>query len=76
MFCLLYVYAPNTSLVPIESEESMGFPGSGVTDRYELTFGFWEQNTGPLEEQPVYLTTETSLAPLFHIKHWTAPTLE
>jgi len=39
---------------------------SGVTDSYELPCGCWELNLGPLEEQPVLLTTEPSPAP-FHL---------
>ena len=32
-------------------------------DSYELPCGCWEVNPGPLEEQPVFLTTEQSLQP-------------
>ena len=35
-----------------------------ITDGYEPPCGFWELNSGPLEEQPVFLTTEPSLQPL------------
>lgn len=28
---------------------------------YELPHGFWERNPGPLQEQPMLLTTEPSL---------------
>ena len=38
-------------------------PGTGVTDRSELPCGCWELNQGPVEEQPVLLTTEPSLLP-------------
>ena len=38
-------------------------PGNGVTDSCELPCGCWEVNPGPLEEQPVLLTTEPSLPP-------------
>jgi len=31
------------------------------TDGYEPLYGCWELNSGPLEEQPVLLTTEPSL---------------
>jgi hypothetical protein len=32
-------------------------PGAGVTSSYELTWGCWELNPGPLQEQQVLLTT-------------------
>ncbi|ERE77129.1 putative protein RIC1 like protein [Cricetulus griseus] len=33
------------------------FPGTGITNSCELYCGCWELNPGPLEEQPVLLTT-------------------
>jgi len=38
-------------------------PGTGVTDSCELPCGCWELNSGPLQEQLVFLTTEPSLQP-------------
>ena len=38
-----------------------------VTDSCELSCGFWDLNLGPLEEQPVLLTTEPSLQPRQYI---------
>ena len=38
-------------------------PRTGITDSCELTGGYWELNPGPLELQPVLLTTEPSLQP-------------
>jgi hypothetical protein len=35
----------------------------GVTNSCKLPCGCWELNPGPLEEQPVLLTTEPSLQP-------------
>ena len=35
----------------------------GGTNSFELTCGYWELNPGPLEEQPVLLTSEQSLQP-------------
>ena len=32
-------------------------------DGYESPRGYWELNSGPLEEQPVLLTAEPSLQP-------------
>ena len=38
--------------------------GPGVTDGCEPLCGYWEPNLDPLQEQPVFLTTELpSLAP-------------
>ena len=37
------------------------FPGTGVTDSCEMTYGCWELNLGPLEEQLVFLTVEPPL---------------
>jgi len=34
-----------------------------ITDGCEPPCGFWESNSGPLEEQKVLLTTEPSLQP-------------
>ena len=43
-------------------------PGARVTDSYELPCGCWELNLGPLEEQPVLLTTEPFLQPTFNLR--------
>ena len=34
-----------------------------TTDGYEPPCGYWELNSGPLEEQTVFLTAEPSLQP-------------
>jgi hypothetical protein len=39
-------------------------PGTGVTNRCDLSCGCWELNLGHLEEQPVLLTIEPFLQPL------------
>ena len=44
--------------------EGVKSPGTGGTHSCELSCGCWELNLGPLEEQPVLLTIETSLQPL------------
>ena len=41
--------------------KSVGYPETGVTDSCELSYGCWELNLGPLEEQLVLLTAEPSL---------------
>lgn len=46
-----------------EAEEGVEFPGTGVTDHCEPTCGSWRWNMGPLQEQPVLLTVESSLQP-------------
>jgi hypothetical protein len=45
------------------SEENTEFPETGVTNGFELPCGCWESNLGPLEEQPMLVTTEPSLHP-------------
>jgi hypothetical protein len=54
--CLLFV--PHVCLMPSEAKHGIRSPGSGFTDS-----GCWESHPGPLEEQPVFLTTEPSLHP-------------
>ena len=41
-----------------ETEEAIGFLGTGVTDNCGLLGGCWEPDLGPLEEQLVFLTAE------------------
>jgi hypothetical protein len=48
-------------------EEGTESPGPRVTGGCELLCGSWDSKLGPLEEQPVLLTTESSLQP--HIKN-------
>lgn len=43
---------------------SFGFPGTGITDSCELSYGCWELKLGSLEEQSVPVTAESSLQPL------------
>lgn len=42
----------------------VGSRGTGVTDTSEPSCGCWILNPGPLEEQPVLLSTEPSLQAL------------
>jgi hypothetical protein len=44
--------------------ENVGSPGTGVRDSCDLPCKCWELNLGPLEEQTVLLTTESSPAPV------------
>ena len=52
--CVQYLQRP---------EEGIRSLGTGVTGGCELPCGCWELNPGPLEEQPVLVTTEPSLQP-------------
>jgi hypothetical protein len=54
--CLFLIY-----FMCIYRYEGVRFPGTRITDSWELLC--WELNLGPLEEQPVLLTTEPSLQP-------------
>ena len=45
------------------SEGHTRFPETAVTDTCELPCGCWELSPGPLDQQPVLLTTEPSLQP-------------
>lgn len=57
---LVQSYAASSSLSgPCPDQEE----GSRVTDNYTPPCGFQELNPAPLEEQPVFLTTEPSLPP-------------
>jgi hypothetical protein len=44
--------------------EGVRSPKARITDGCELLCGYWELNSGPLEEQSVLLTAEPSLQPL------------
>jgi hypothetical protein len=56
--CVLCIWCPWRSEKGIESL------GTRVTDSCELPCGCWGSHQGPLEKQPVFLTTEPSLQPL------------
>jgi E3 ubiquitin-protein ligase NEDD4 len=45
---------------PQKSEKAIRSPGTVVTDCCELPCGCWKSNPGPVEEQPVLLTSEPS----------------
>ena len=49
--------------------DSVRYPGIGVTDSCELLYGSWKLNPGFLEEQPMLLTSETSLEHLEVLTH-------
>lgn len=52
-FACMYV-CTRACLVPSERpEKGMGFPGTRVTDNYELSCRYWELNPAPLKEHPV-----------------------
>ena len=65
----MYVCAPYVYLVP---EDSIRFPGNGVTDGCEMPCGCWELNLGPLQKQQVLLTSKSPLqAPHIFLKEVT-----
>jgi hypothetical protein len=47
------------------SEESIAFPGTGITVACELPHECWNWTWGPLSEQPMLLTAEPSLQPVY-----------
>jgi hypothetical protein len=51
----------------LETKEGVRFPWTGVTDGCELPCGCWESNPGPLQEQPMLLTTELALDFIFKL---------
>jgi hypothetical protein len=53
---LACIYVHRVCLEPTEGGEQV--LRTGVTDGCEPPSGCWEQNPGPLKEQPVLLTTE------------------
>lgn len=52
------VCMPNTK----DARRGHQIPGPAVADD-GLSCGFWELNTGPLQERPVLLTSEPALHP-------------
>lgn len=52
--CTTYIRAWNLQ----RPEEGITFFGPGVIKGCEPTYGYWEPNPGPLQEQPMLLTTE------------------
>lgn len=46
-----------------EIRRGIGAPGTG--DGFKQQYGSWDSNVGLLEEQPVLLTAEPSLQPLY-----------
>jgi hypothetical protein len=61
--CLAFIYvcAPCACLVPTEAKEGSLSPETGVVGGCEAQCGRWESNPGPLEEQPMFITTAPSL---------------
>ena len=47
----------------LQRSEGVESPRTWVTESYELPCGFWELALGPLEEQNVFLITESTLGP-------------
>ena len=57
----MHVCAPYVCCACRGQKESAGSLGTGVTDGCEPPCACWELTLGSLEEQPVLLTTESSL---------------
>ena len=58
---LFYMIFSKKNLHALVFCQGFMFPGTGVTNSCELSCGCWELNLGPLEEQSVLLTAESSL---------------
>lgn len=58
-----YVYGCFICMYFCTPEEGIGSHGTTLIDGYELPCGCQELDSGPLEEQPVLLNTESSLWP-------------
>ena len=54
------------NLGPQRPKEGIRPSTAGVVDGHEPPCGFWESSPGPLQSQPVFLTTKPSLQP----HHW------
>jgi hypothetical protein len=57
LFACMYVCALCGCLV---LSEGFGSPGTRVTDVYDLPYGCWNLNPGPLEKQLVLLSPDPS----------------
>lgn len=47
-----YMYVCRVCAWCLKKSEDIGSPGVGVTDDNEPSCGYWEPNSGPLQEQP------------------------
>lgn len=54
--CVLHVYSACRSL-----REGIGSSETGITDGHEPPRACWELNSGPVEEQPEFITVESLL---------------
>lgn len=51
---------------PLKPEKSIRSLETGVTKSCKPPLGFWESNLSPLQEQQIFLATESSLQPTFY----------
>lgn len=58
------LHVPHVCLVSKRTEEGSGSPGTRIKDGCEQSCDCWELNAGPLEENPVLLTSGLSLQSL------------
>ena len=60
----MHDYIPRVRLVPKRTQEGIGSPGTRIKDGCEQSCDCWELNPGPLEGNPVLLTSGLSLQSL------------
>ena len=71
LFCLYVCLCTTCMSEAKEASKFIRSLGTRITDGCELPYGCWELNLGPLEEQPVLLTTVTlSLKVIFSSYFW------
>ena len=58
---ICFIYMMSTLKLPSDTHQKRA--SDPITDGCELPSGCWELNSGPPEEQSVFLTTEPSLQP-------------
>lgn len=67
----MYVYTTLACLVPTEAGRHHWISWNCSSRQCgELPCGFQESSVGPLEEQPILLTTELSLQPILYFYFW------
>jgi hypothetical protein len=64
LFIYLSILCTLVVVLPVCLCEDVRFPETELKDSCKLPCLCWELNPGPLEEQPLLLTTEPSLPPL------------
>ena len=57
----VYGFVSVDHVCAVTEKRVLGSPGTVITDGCQPPCGCWDLNSGPLEDQPVLLTTEPSL---------------